>query len=74
MDKGIFYSATSNLKMFIFNVYKNIFNNYNSLALLEKMLEFLMVLYLAYFQEKNCVYLFLWCPFRSLKLLIGFRF
>ena len=26
-----------------------------------------------YFQDKNYVYLFLWCPFSSLKLLIRFR-
>ena len=26
-----------------------------------------------YFQDKNYVYLFPWCPFSSLKLLIGFR-
>ena len=30
-------------------------------------------LQLFYFQDKNYVYLFLWCPFSLLKLLIGFR-
>ena len=30
-------------------------------------------LQLVYFQDKNYVYLFLWCPFSSLELLIGFR-
>ena len=41
IDKGIFYRATFNFKMFIFNVYKILFNNCNSFALLQKMLEFL---------------------------------
>ena len=30
-------------------------------------------LWLVYFQDKKYVYLFLWCPFSLLKLLIGFR-
>ena len=41
--KGIFYRAAFNFKMFIFNVYKNLFNNCNSFALLQKMLDFFMV-------------------------------
>ena len=70
IDKGIFYRALFNFKMFIFNVYKNLFDKCNSFVLLQKMLEFFMVfwwwfsrnhLQLVYFQDKNYVYLFPWC-------------
>ena len=30
-------------KMFIFNVYKSLFDNYNSFVVLQKMLDFVMV-------------------------------
>ena len=43
IDKGIFYRATFNFKMFIFNVCKNLSDKCNSFALLQNMLEFFMV-------------------------------
>ena len=43
IDKDTFYRATFNFKMFIFNVYKNLFDNCNSFALPQKMLEVFMV-------------------------------
>ena len=62
-----------------------IFNNFNNFALLQKkMLIFrgifdgvLMVflpyqLQLVFFEDINYVYLFLWCPLSSLKLLYDF--
>ena len=68
--------------MFIFNVYKNLFENCNSFPLLQKMLDFygiLMVILpqsyvVSYFQNENYVWLFLKCPLSSLKSLMGFRF
>ena len=45
IDKSIFYRATFNFKMFIFNIYKNLFDNCYSFAMLQKMLEFFIVLW-----------------------------
>ena len=36
IDKDTFYRATFNFKMFIFNVYENLFDNCNSFALPQK--------------------------------------
>ena len=76
IDKGIFYSATFNLKIIIFNVYKKFLVICNSFTLLQKLLKFLWYFHcnspLVYSQNKNYVYLFLWCPFSSLKLLTDF--
>ena len=33
LEKGIFYCTTLNFKMFIFNIYKNLFDNCNSFVL-----------------------------------------
>ena len=40
IDKDFFNRATFSFKMFTFNVYKNLFDNYNSFALLQKLLIF----------------------------------
>ena len=44
IDKIIFYRVIFDFKMFIFNVYKNLFDNCSSFVLLQKMLEFFMVI------------------------------
>ena len=41
IDRGIFYCTTFNFKMFIFDVYKNLFDNCNCFALLQRMPNFL---------------------------------
>ena len=43
IDKIIFYRTIFNVKMLIFNVYKTLFDNCNSFALLQKMLQFFIV-------------------------------
>ena len=53
IDKGIFYRAKFNFKMFIFHIYKNLFDNCNSFALLQKLLEFLW-----YFDDNSTVTIF----------------
>ena len=43
IDKIIFYRVIFDFKIFIFNVYKNLFDNCSSFVLLQKMLEFFMI-------------------------------
>ena len=43
IEKSIFYRATFNFQMFIFNVYKHLFYHCNGFVLPQKMLEFFMV-------------------------------
>ena len=41
IDKGVFYRTTFNFKMVIFNIYKNLFDDYDSFALPQKSSNFL---------------------------------